>query len=137
MSNFDLIEGLLGRPISPIENGNMEGLAWSIRNNLTVLLNSRSGLLSHLPDYGLTDLSSIYKDMPNTLKQLGYEITNVISLYEPRLTNVKVVYSESSDYDKFLATYLISGTIKDQFNECSIQFETTFNTEGFISMEII
>jgi type VI secretion system protein len=43
----------------------------SVRDNIQRILNSRRNSLAHLPDYGLGDLSKIYRHMPASAHTLS------------------------------------------------------------------
>ena len=58
----------------------------SVRDNIQRILNSRRESLAHLPDYGLGDLSKIYRHMPAPpLYTLRREIEDTLLKYEPTL----------------------------------------------------
>jgi type VI secretion system protein len=131
VNGHDLFECLLDRPL--FENTNsVPGPAWSIRNHLKMLLNSKRGSIEHLPDYGLPDISEIYQDMPNSLDRLCREIERVIRKYEPRLKNVKVTLVTSEMDDRFRATYLVRSEM-DRGDH--LHFRTSLNANG--EMEIL
>jgi len=62
----------------------------SIQDHLSRLLNARQGVLSHLPDYGLPDITALYGDLPYTVTQLKTAIALCIEKYEPRLKYVEI-----------------------------------------------
>lgn len=62
----------------------------SIIRNLTHLLNTRRGSVGHLPDYGLPDLGSLYRGMPDSIDELRRSVQETIEKYEPRLNRVRV-----------------------------------------------
>jgi len=131
---YDLIEGLLNRPIFPTPQGQSAGLTWSIRNNLKLLLNTRRGALPHIPDYGLPDISVIYKEFPDSLEMLRRAIANSIRRYEPRLTDV-VVKLIDRENKVFRAMYMISAEIIDVKDDGNIVFNMQINADG--QMEIL
>jgi len=61
-----------------------------ICQHLTYLLNARQGSLVALPDYGLPDLLSIFRYLPDGLYDFLKLIKQNIETYEPRLKNVYV-----------------------------------------------
>lgn len=63
----------------------------SVLDNIQRILNSRAGAISHLPDYGLPDMTKILHGMPGTAHQLIETLTRVILKYEPRLQSMDVV----------------------------------------------
>lgn len=63
----------------------------SVLDNIQRILNSRAGAISHLPDYGLPDMTKILQGMPGTAHQLIEMLTRVLLKYEPRLQSLDVV----------------------------------------------
>ena len=61
-----------------------------ICQHLTYLLNARQGFLVALPDYGLPELLSIFRYLPEGLYDFLKVIKQNIDQYEPRLKNVSV-----------------------------------------------
>ena len=66
----------------------------SVLDNLQRILNSRSGTLAHLPDYGLPDMTKILQGMPGTAHELMGTLSAVLLKYEPRLKKITVVLLE-------------------------------------------
>ncbi|KWH63622.1 type VI secretion system baseplate subunit TssE [Burkholderia semiarida] len=62
----------------------------SVRDNIERILNSRRGSLAHLPDYGLDDLSEIYRHLPSSAHTLRQAIEATLLKYEPRLNKVEI-----------------------------------------------
>ncbi|MDI2590456.1 type VI secretion system baseplate subunit TssE [Pseudomonas sp. 681] len=62
----------------------------SVLDNLQRILNSRAGALSHLPDYGLPDMSLILQGLPATAHGLINTMTDTLLKYEPRLAAVAI-----------------------------------------------
>lgn len=62
----------------------------SVLDNMQRILNCRSGTLSHLPDYGLPDMSKILQGMPGSAHQLMTLLSGVLLKYEPRLKRINV-----------------------------------------------
>ena len=134
MPYHDLLEALLGQPLFLNETGETDGTVWSIRNHLKVLFNSKQGTIAHLPDYGLPDVSVIYKDFPGSLDGMRKAIAHAISKYEPRLENVSVILVDRED-QIFHATYLVSASLVKSSGEGDIKFHTRITSDG--RMEIV
>ncbi|HBC6262479.1 MULTISPECIES: type VI secretion system baseplate subunit TssE [Citrobacter] len=66
----------------------------SVLDNMQRILNSRSGTLAHLPDYGLPDMTKILQGMPGTAHELMGALSAVLLKYEPRLKKITVVLLE-------------------------------------------
>lgn len=63
----------------------------SVLDNMQRILNARQGALSHLPDYGLPDMTKILQGMPCTAHELMGTLSAVLLKYEPRLKSITVV----------------------------------------------
>lgn len=63
----------------------------SVLDNLRRILNCRAGTLSHLPDYGLPDMSQILQGMPGSAHGLMGTMTSMLLKYEPRLASLQAV----------------------------------------------
>lgn len=63
----------------------------SVLDNMQRILNARQGALSHLPDYGLPDMTKILQGMPGTAHELMGTLSAVLLKYEPRLKSITVV----------------------------------------------
>ncbi|MBD9677920.1 type VI secretion system baseplate subunit TssE [Pseudomonas sp. PDM18] len=63
----------------------------SVLDNLQRILNCSAGTLSHLPDYGLPDMSQILHGMPGSAHGLMATLRSMLLKYEPRLASVEVV----------------------------------------------
>ncbi len=50
----------------------------SVLDNMQRILNARQGTLSHLPDYGLPDMSKILQGLPGTAHQLMNTLSGVL-----------------------------------------------------------
>lgn len=62
----------------------------SVLDNMQRILNSRAGTLTHLPNYGLPDMTKILQGMPGTAHQLITTLSDVLLQYEPRLNSIRV-----------------------------------------------
>ena len=106
-----------------------ENLAASIQAHLVVLLNTRRGMIEHLPDYGLPDIHYVYYSLPKSLEILAEDIKNTVETYEPRLRKV-VVKRVSQDKDVFRALYTIEAEIAEGSGISRLTFETMVYRDG-------
>lgn len=97
----------------------------SIIANLGRLLNTRRGAIAHLPDYGLPDISEVYRDMPGSVVELQRAIEAAVETYEPRLRHVRVEHQATDRYAMQLVFLLTAET----FHGERIRFKTTFSSE--------
>ena len=100
----------------------------SIIENLTMILDTRQGSISHLPDFGLPDIMELYISSGYTFEPLKKQIRETIVKYEPRIASVRV---EDPNFDKnnmrlFLKIFT---TVKD-FSETEILL-TELSTTGW------
>lgn len=131
MSNlFGFIEQLAGRSSLDPDDRPPSNLYEAIRDHLVLLLNTRRGAIPHLEDYGLPDLSDIYKGYPESLHYLGAEIKRTIERFEPRLIHTKIeLMSSASKY--FEANYSITGYLKDENGKkIGVTFRTMISQGG-------
>lgn len=59
--------------------------------------NSRRNSLAHLPDYGVGDLSKIYRRMPASAHTLHREIEDTLLKYEPRLKSIEIATADREE----------------------------------------
>ncbi|MGD9199940.1 MAG: type VI secretion system baseplate subunit TssE [Chitinispirillia bacterium] len=113
-----------GTPLSAIPKN--KRVVFSIMDNLNRLFNTRKDSLPHLKDYGLPDISEIYRKMPVGIQVLENAILKTVELYEPRLRNVRVIRQE----DDIKASRLVFILECELVNGSSIRFQTTFVSTG-------
>lgn len=96
----------------------------SIISNLGYLFNTRRGALPHLPEYGLPDITEIYRDIPDSVLKLRKSIKEAVDQYEPRLRRVRVEPQVTDPYEMRLV-FLVSGEMLDGRQ---VRFQTTFSS---------
>ena len=85
-----LLEGILGRFLFGDSLPPYGGKVQSIREHLSILLNTRRGSIRHLPDYGLPDSSLVSMEDRIAISRFGKEIEETVKKYEPRLVHVRI-----------------------------------------------
>jgi type VI secretion system protein len=113
-----------GTPIDGVPAQN-RGIV-SIMDHLNRLFNTREGSLPHLKDYGLPDISEIYRKMPHGIEELQKAIKRTVEKYEPRLRKVKVTPRDSDPKD-FRLVFILSGELTEGG---LVRFQTTFTSMG-------
>jgi type VI secretion system protein len=93
---------------------------------LTRIFNTRTGSIPHLKDYGLPDISEIYRKMPEGIEELKKAVKKTIEKYEPRLKNIRVVRLED-DFKGARLVFILSGELK---KGGLLRLQTTFTTTG-------
>ncbi|PKA32056.1 type VI secretion system baseplate subunit TssE [Cedecea lapagei] len=79
----------------PLEAVNEEDqVILSVLDNIQRIFNSRAGTISHLPDYGLPDMTKILQGMPGTAHELIDTLAGVLLKYEPRLQSLNITLLE-------------------------------------------
>ncbi len=114
-----------GTPVESVAQGN-RGIM-SIMDHLNRLFNTREGSLPHLKDYGLPDISEIYRKMPHGIEELQKAIKRTVEKYEPRLVKVKVTPRETDPKD-FRLVFILSGELAEGGG--LVRFQTTFTSMG-------
>lgn len=95
-SLYDMLLGHIGgEPLDRHDDRTLECL--SVQQNVQRILNTRAGALKHLPDYGLPDLTNIYKALPASAHQLRDQMEATLLKYEPRIRSIDVVILENDD----------------------------------------
>lgn len=97
----------------------------SVLDNMQRILNCRAGTLSHLPDYGLPDMSKILQGMPGTAHSLLTTLSATLLKYEPRLKSLNVVLLPQSTPGHL--EYGIDAELKEVG---LVRFGTAFMPEG-------
>jgi type VI secretion system protein len=115
---------LNGTPVESVPAQN-RGIM-SIMDHLNRLFNTRKGSLMHLKDYGLPDISEIYRKMPHGIEELQKAIKRTVEKYEPRLRKVKVTERETDPKD-FKLVFILSGELAEGG---LVRFQTTFTSTG-------
>ena len=97
----------------------------SVRDNIQRILNSRRSSLAHVPDYGLGDLSKIYRHMPASAHTLQREIEDTLLKYEPRLKSIHIETAEPLD------DMSVSFTMTCELHQTGlVRFGTHFSPDG-------
>jgi len=130
-SIFDVLSGGFanGRPVRSVREDRR--LLWSVVSNLNRLFNTRRGSVKHLPDYGLPDLTTVYRDAPGSSDQLRRAIKESIETYEPRLRRVHVEHRDTDEFSMRLV-FIVSAVLK---NGQRVRFETTFESQRSTTVE--
>ncbi len=119
---FEVLRGCFsdGTPVEDVQEH--EHRIRSVIDNLNRLFNSRQGTIPHLPDYGLPNLSEIYRDAPETIEIFRGAIRETVEKYEPRMRRTRVIHQPSDPHGGRLV-FLLTGELVGGER---VQFETTF-----------
>ena len=95
-SLHDMLLGQIGgEPLDAYDDRTLECM--SVQQNVQRILNSRAGALKHLPDYGLPDLTNIYKALPASAHMLKQQMEATLLKYEPRIRSIDVAILDNDD----------------------------------------
>jgi type VI secretion system protein len=129
---FDVLKGhfMDGSPVASVDGPT--ALKKSIQDHLEHLLNARQGVMPHLPDYGLPDLTAVYQEMPYSVNSLAESVKSTLVRYEPRLKNIKVTPYPVAKGD-FVLHFQISGQM---VSGEQLRFQTYFLSGGHATVAI-
>lgn len=95
-SLYDMLLGQIGgEPLDAYDDKTLEIM--SVQQNVRRILNTRLGALKHLPDYGLPDLTNIYKALPASSHLLRQQMETTLLKFEPRIRAIDVEIIENDD----------------------------------------
>lgn len=117
---YDVLEGRFGAgpPMEAVPAS--ERALHSVIANLQRLFNTRQGAVEHLPDYGLPDLTTVYRDAPDSFDRLRRALREAVERYEPRLRRVHV---EPAEQAAMRLSFIVSGELE---RGRRIRLQTTF-----------
>ncbi|MDR3428727.1 MULTISPECIES: type VI secretion system baseplate subunit TssE [Silvimonas] len=101
----------------------------SVMDSMQRILNSRAGSLSHLPDYGLPDLTTIYRELPASAHKLKRTIEATLIKYEPRLRSIEIEL-QPMDEEAILSYTLVCHLRRAGL----VRFGTWFSPEGQVRL---
>jgi type VI secretion system protein len=113
---------------------NTSRLSESVMANLRNLLNTRQGLSSTAPDYGIPDLVDVLHSFPDAINGMRKAIKASIEKYEPRLRRVNVKYVESPGEIQALR-YEITAELVTEDEKASIWIQTRIDRSGEVEVK--
>jgi len=81
-------------------------------------------------DYGLPDISSMSRDSPQTRTRLLRLVEEAITLFEPRLTNVRASFIESDEPNRRELHFMIEALLRMDPNPEPVVFDTTLDVSS-------
>jgi type VI secretion system protein len=104
----------------------------SVQDNIQRILNTRRNGLAHLPDYGLDDLSEIYRHLPSSAHKLRRAIETTLLKHEPRLEALDIVIEDTEP------GMLLSFTMSCQLRQAGlVRFGTHFTPDGQTRLKML
>ncbi len=129
---FEAITGYFANGVAIDEFDAATQTFFSVQDNIQRILNSRRGSLAHLPDYGLGDLSSIYRHLPASAHTLKREMESTLLRYEPRLKALDIVIENTEP------GMLLSFTLICHLNRSGlVRFGTHFAPDGKTRLKLL
>lgn len=127
---YDVLRGRFydGTPVASVSEQAQR--QQSVLSNLNRLLNTRQGALEHLPDYGLPDAATIYRDAEYPVEELRKDIREAIEKYEPRLRRIHIERQQTDDGQMRLA-FLITAQLD---NGERVRFRTEFGANDLVQV---
>lgn len=103
----------------------------SVVNHLRCLLNTREGCTIIDKELGMTDISQIVAEFPDTLDYIKRTILKIIKIYEPRIEQVSVEFIEKDETDHTLH-FNIMGVLARNGQITPVLLESRFNPDGYM-----
>lgn len=127
---YDMLRGRFydGTPIEAASERRQRVL--SVLSNLNRLLNTRQGSIAHLPDYGLPEPATIYRDAEYPIEELRKDVKEVVEKYEPRLRRVHIERHRNGD-NQMRLSFLISAELESGER---VRFRTVFATSDLVEV---
>lgn len=128
---FEILTGRFqcGKKIN--KNISSDDIIHSVKDHLTRLLNARKDSLSHMPDYGLPDITQLYQGLPYSQSELSDSIQNLILKYETRLNEVSVFNKSINNGNCILQLEVIGNLISGE----RVYFDTYFMSGGYADVK--
>jgi type VI secretion system protein len=124
-SLFEMLTGHFSGDLELDSVSEEDQVILSVLDNMQLILNTRAGSLSHLPDFGLPDMSKILQGMPGSSHKLMATLSSVLLKYEPRLKSITVGLEHGDRIDQ------LSYTINAELHGIGlVQYGTEFMPEG-------
>ncbi len=106
----------------------------SILSHLRRMLNTKQGSVPIAEDYGLADITDMPGSFsPDNLTEIEEKITKVILKYDPRLADIRVIFSEKQD-DSLALRFKITGKVNADDLNMPVLFESVVEPTGKISI---
>ncbi|MCX5540636.1 type VI secretion system baseplate subunit TssE [Paraburkholderia sp. CNPSo 3076] len=129
-SLYDMLLGHInGEALENHDDNTLEIL--SVQANIGRVLNVRAGALKHVPDFGLPDLTDVYKNLPASVHDLRNQMENTLLKFEPRLRSIDIEISDKPD-----PGLLVSFTMVCHLRKAGlVRFGTYFEPPGRMRVE--
>lgn len=99
-SLYEMLTGCFNGGLEIEQVSEEQQLILSVLDNIQRILNSRSGTLSHLNDYGLPDMSHIISGLPSSSHLLLDVLEGTLLKYEPRIKRIHLSLLPEVEFGK-------------------------------------
>lgn len=129
-SLYDMLLGHIdGEALDDHNDNTLEIL--SVQANIRRILNTRAGALKHVPDYGLPDLTNVYRNLPASVHDLRSFMESALLRFEPRLRSIDIEINDNQD-----PGLLVSFTMVCHLRKAGlVRFGTYFEPPGRMRIE--
>jgi len=129
-SLYDMLLGHIdGEALEDHDDNTLEIL--SVQANIRRILNTRAGALKHVPDYGLPDLTEVYKNLPASVHDLRNQMEGTLLKFEPRLRSVGIEINNNPDPGLLVSFTMVCNLKKAGL----VRFGTYFEPPGRMRVE--
>lgn len=111
-SLYETIYGYFESGIPIEEVAENEQMIISVMDNIERILNSRAGAVNHLSDFGLPDMSTVFRTLPSSAYILMRAIEKTLLTYEPRLSSINIKIDEKIN-DSMVFGYELTCYLKE------------------------
>lgn len=135
MSSYgSLFERLANETVNRDGLNHEDCITRSVAAHLAKMLSIRAGSVQTLPDYGLPDLNDMNLSLHDALVQARGAIEHFIGMYEPRLSEVKVV-AESQGSDRLRLSFAIEGLLDIDGQRRPVRFFASLDGAGQVRVK--
>ncbi|CAE6854287.1 hypothetical protein R75461_07628 [Paraburkholderia nemoris] len=129
-SLYEMLLGHIdGEPLEAHDDRTLEIL--SVQANIRRILNTRAGALKHVPDYGLPDLTDVYRNLPASVHDLRNQMEATLLKFEPRIRAIDVEIDERPDPGLLVSFWMTCHLKKAGL----VRFGTYFEPPGRMRVE--
>ena len=105
----------------------------SVAAHLAKMLSTRAGSVQTLPDYGVPDLNDMRLSLHDSLQQARIAIERFIEAYEPRLTQVRVIYLPRT-HDPLRQAFAIDALLEMDGVRRQVSFSASLDGSGKVKV---
>ena len=105
----------------------------SVAAHLAKMLSTRAGSVQTLPDYGLPDLNNMRLSLHDALTQARKAIEEFIERYEPRLSQVQVIFLPNDD-DLLRLAFSLQGWLEVEGSKRQVSFTAHLDGGGQVKV---